>query len=218
MRLVNIVDWRDAELAAAEWMRRNGWPDALATQSVADKGLDIVSDDAVAQVKWHHRPMGRPDLQKLVGAAWAHGGQALAFSRSGFSKPAVDFALDNSIGLYQISATGAVEAVVTVMLTKIDLTTKDPAEDPKVTALDRSMMALAGRAASSIGMIERMERRPLGMRQRRRLRSAQEKMQTIAAVLAEIDRRYSSHQWRRAQRAVERASAMLAQVEALLRD
>ena len=50
----------DAEVAAAEFMRRIGFADAKRTPSGADGGIDVIAAGAVAQVKTHMKPIGAP--------------------------------------------------------------------------------------------------------------------------------------------------------------
>jgi hypothetical protein len=76
----------DAEVAAAEFMRRIGFPDAKRTPSGADGGIDVIASGAVAQVKTHMKPIGRPDLQRLCGIA--KGRTTLFFSLEGYTPEA----------------------------------------------------------------------------------------------------------------------------------
>ncbi|WP_100350487.1 restriction endonuclease [Luteimicrobium subarcticum] len=63
-----IGTWQEAEAAAAHFMRQYlGCTDATTTARGSDGGLDIRARGAVAQVKHHARPVGRPDIQRLVG-------------------------------------------------------------------------------------------------------------------------------------------------------
>lgn len=95
-------DARIAEYAAAIFMREIGFADASPTKASGDNGIDVYSADAVAQVKWHAKPVGRPDLQNLVGSSsQIHDGKKLLFfSRKGFSREAVQFADQMPIALF----------------------------------------------------------------------------------------------------------------------
>jgi hypothetical protein len=88
---------RDAEEAAAEWMRYWGFADAEATQRSADGGVDVRASRAVAQVKAHQVPIGRPDLQRLHGMAVTEGKMSLFFSLMHFTPQALEWA--DSIGM-----------------------------------------------------------------------------------------------------------------------
>src|SRR5687767_14374396 len=63
------MTWQAAETLAEQHMRRIGFADAAVTASGADGGLDVVSAQAVAQVKHHAAPVSAPALQQTVGAA-----------------------------------------------------------------------------------------------------------------------------------------------------
>lgn len=76
----------DAEVAAAEFMRTIGFADAKRTPSGADGGIDVIAAGAVAQVKTHMKPIGRPDLQRLCGVA--KGRTMLFFSLEGYTPEA----------------------------------------------------------------------------------------------------------------------------------
>lgn len=61
---------RDFELIAESWMKFWGQFDAQVTQYNQDGGLDVVSGDFAAQVKFYaDKPVGRPEVQQLYGAA-----------------------------------------------------------------------------------------------------------------------------------------------------
>jgi Restriction endonuclease len=77
-----------------QWM---GFTDAKRTPSGPDGGLDVVSSQAVAQVKLHGRPIGRPDLEKLQGAA--AGAQAIFFAAEGYTQEAVGWAASVEMAL-----------------------------------------------------------------------------------------------------------------------
>lgn len=88
-----IYSPRKAEEIAAAWLRRLGYPDALVTRAGPDDGKDAESFGAVAQVKWEASPTTAPEVRKAVGAGKS--GQArFFFSRSGYTKPALQWATD----------------------------------------------------------------------------------------------------------------------------
>ncbi|MFE7720130.1 restriction endonuclease [Nocardia rhizosphaerihabitans] len=102
---------RQAELNAAEVMKRLGYVDATATEVGADGGIDIRARGALAQVKWKGAAAGRPDLQRLVGAR-GHGTEQLYFfAATAYSRPAVDYANDMGIILYLYDLTGGASPV-----------------------------------------------------------------------------------------------------------
>lgn len=99
-----ISTWRDAEVNAARLMKTWGYLDAKVTVGGADSGLDVISRDAVAQVKHHSKPVGRPELQRLVGAS--QGARMIFFSRSGYSTHAVKFADTCEMALFSYDIAG----------------------------------------------------------------------------------------------------------------
>lgn len=60
---------RDAEEAACAWMRDNGYPNARLTPRGPDRGVDVRSSLAVAQVKAETSPVGVEAIQRLLGIA-----------------------------------------------------------------------------------------------------------------------------------------------------
>jgi hypothetical protein len=91
-------------------MRHFGYRDAEVTGAGADRGIDVVSDTAVAQVKlWSTNKVGRPDVQMLQGAARQK--KALFFSSSGYSRPAEEWARSERIALFLFDRSGLVEPV-----------------------------------------------------------------------------------------------------------
>lgn len=97
-----------AESAMAEWMRHHGFPDADVTPGGADGGIDVVANRAIAQVKTHMKSVGRPDVQRLVGAAVDRQKTLLFFSHSGFSANASQYAEDAHVALFNFDLHGNV--------------------------------------------------------------------------------------------------------------
>lgn len=106
-----IRSWTDAEQNAAAWMRYWGYTDARVTNGGPDAGVDVRSSDALAQVKFEARSVGRPQLQNLVGARGrAHTTALLFFTGAGFSTHAVDYAADMDIALFEYGLDGSMKA------------------------------------------------------------------------------------------------------------
>ncbi|MBU5422166.1 restriction endonuclease [Cellulomonas hominis] len=103
-----ITSWQEAEDLAAEAMRRWGFRDAERTGAGPDSGIDVRAFGAVAQVKYRAAHLGRPDLQRLVGAS-ADQDQRFAFCASGFTPGAARYAEERGIALFLYSVTGEVE-------------------------------------------------------------------------------------------------------------
>ncbi|TCB94466.1 hypothetical protein E0H26_21380 [Micromonospora zingiberis] len=106
-----IDSWQKAESNAADWMRYWGFADARVTEGGADSGVDVWSRAALAQVKCEAVQVGRPVLQRLVGARGRDVDKALfVFSGAGFSSPAVEYANEMDICLFKYTLAGAVTA------------------------------------------------------------------------------------------------------------
>jgi hypothetical protein len=94
-------NWRTLEVAAVGHMRLLGFRNARLTRAGADGGIDVVASKAVAQVKAHRQPVGRPDVQRLKGAAHdvRH---AVFFSLAGYTPRALDYAETAGVALFVI--------------------------------------------------------------------------------------------------------------------
>ncbi|MEI2268134.1 restriction endonuclease [Microbacterium sp. No. 7] len=88
------VSFVGAERLVCEWMRHLGETDAIVTQVSGDGGIDVISSTSVAQVKHQSGAVGRPDIQKLAGAALdGHTGKTKLFFSSGtYSAGAIEYA------------------------------------------------------------------------------------------------------------------------------
>ncbi|GGV58576.1 hypothetical protein GCM10010294_05710 [Streptomyces griseoloalbus] len=106
-----IRDARDAELAAVDWMRYLGFTDAVATPVGSDAGIDVLAERAVAQVKKEGSPTTRPTVQQLHGVAAAQQRSALFFSMAGYTPPALAWASQQGIALFQYDLQGTPQPV-----------------------------------------------------------------------------------------------------------
>lgn len=102
--------WRRAEECAAGHLRSLGFADAAATEIGADAGFDVVGRTVVAQVKYLASAVGRPVVQQIVGAN-THGAVAVMYSRSGYTKQALEFADQAGVALFTLELPNAVQAV-----------------------------------------------------------------------------------------------------------
>lgn len=107
-----VTAWQQAEQVAAGALRQMGHPDADVTAAGADGGVDVRGGGVVAQVKYELRPVGRPVLQQLVGAA--AGSRAVCFARSGYTRGAQEYALQAGIALFRVELPTQVTAVNTI--------------------------------------------------------------------------------------------------------
>jgi Restriction endonuclease len=109
-----IRTWRDAELVAAEWMKYWGYTNVAATGLGTDGGIDVVSTEAVAQVKAETSATGRPRVQQHHGVAVSEGKIAIFFALGGFTPEARTYAEQNGILLFQFDLQGEPEPVNTL--------------------------------------------------------------------------------------------------------
>jgi hypothetical protein len=100
-----LLDWQAAEIAAVEHMKVLGFIDAQATGSGTDGGIDALSTDAAAQVKFYANPVGRPDIQRLRGAAHEYR-LSLFYSTGGYTKEAVAYSNDAGVALFVMDPYG----------------------------------------------------------------------------------------------------------------
>lgn len=92
--------WQQAEYLCASALRQFGFDDARVTESGPDGGVDILGSTIAAQVKYTNRPIGRPLVQQLIGAA---GGRVTAFfSLAGFSAQATECAGAAAMALFVV--------------------------------------------------------------------------------------------------------------------
>ncbi|MHA6695613.1 restriction endonuclease [Homoserinimonas sp. A520] len=103
-----LLDWQAAETAAVSHMRTLRFIDAQATGPGTDGGIDALSTEAAAQVKFYANPIGRPDIQRLRGAAHEYR-LALFYSTGGYTKEAVEYATEAGVALFQMDPYGSCE-------------------------------------------------------------------------------------------------------------
>jgi|TARA_B100000315_G_scaffold234148_1_gene247916 hypothetical protein len=107
--------WRDYEKAAVAFLVGLGYSGVGAAAAGADGGVDVwVTGILVGQVKAQQTKVGSPPLQQLYGIACKENVQGLFFSKSGYSKPAIQWANSVEMPLFNVSYRGdhfAVEPV-----------------------------------------------------------------------------------------------------------
>ncbi len=107
-----VGSWEAAELNAAMWMRHWGYADATARPGGPDRGIDVRATGALAQVKNRPSQVGRPDIQRLLGAAIDHPDAKLFFfAAGGFSAAAIEEADRRDIALFTFVLDGTMSAV-----------------------------------------------------------------------------------------------------------
>jgi hypothetical protein len=105
-----ITDWQSAERASLLAMRELGFADAELTAPGADAGVDVISTAAVAQVKRLASKVGRPDVQKLKGAAGNRTAVFYAVGDRPYTRQAIEFADSCAAALFALSQRGDVTA------------------------------------------------------------------------------------------------------------
>ena len=106
VRRPRIRDWRDAETAAARWLRKAGCRRVSLTGGSADGGIDVITAEWAVQVKHTTKRVGRPAVQQLVGAALTLDRCPALFSTSGFSAPARVYAREHDVALFELDLDG----------------------------------------------------------------------------------------------------------------
>jgi hypothetical protein len=99
----------DAEAVAAEWMAYWGYFHVAPAHDGPDGGVDVRSEQGVAQVKAEMRPVGRPAVQQLAGIALHEDVDGLFFSLSGFTDEASEWAGEADIALFSFDLQGTPE-------------------------------------------------------------------------------------------------------------
>lgn len=91
------------EFICANWLRFWGESGVVVTQKSGDGGLDVVSAKFGAQVKFYSdKPVGRPEIQQLYGAASGNGLQPLFFAYSnGYTPQALEWAQQTGVGCFR---------------------------------------------------------------------------------------------------------------------
>lgn len=104
-----LAGWESAEIAALTHMKSLGFIDAHLTKGGADGGIDVESIEAAAQVKFWANPVGRPDVQRIRGAAHSYR-LALFYSTGGYTKDAIAYADQAAVALFHMDVFGQVQA------------------------------------------------------------------------------------------------------------
>lgn len=109
--MLYIASFEAAEYAAALHMHALGFLDARVTNRGPDGGIDVIASGAVAQVKWHINPVGRPDVQRLYGARGnRHNLRMLFFAAIDYTASAVAYADEVGIALFIMPSDGTLVA------------------------------------------------------------------------------------------------------------
>ena len=146
-----VKSHRAAEEYAAEVMRALGFPDAQTTGAGSDGGIDVVSRNAVAQVKMEAKPTGRPVIQNLAGVAAVERKQGIFFSLAGYTPHALDWAERAGLACWEFEFDGSLTprtGAARVLATAPDSAaapTEDIGRPPRLADADpATLTALAG--------------------------------------------------------------------------
>lgn len=91
---------RDYEIFCAGWVEYLGGKNVRVTQQSSDGGIDIVSDNEVAQVKLHGSPVSVQPIRELFGVSQSLSKTPLFFTSTGYTQAAITFAEANDIFLF----------------------------------------------------------------------------------------------------------------------
>ncbi|WP_307177956.1 restriction endonuclease [Streptomyces africanus] len=109
---MQISSWQQAERNAARWMRHWGYADATARPGGPDSGIDVRATGALGQVKYQAAQVGRPELQRFVGARpRGSTAQLIFFTGSGYTATAVAYAQEWNIALFTYRLDGTMTPV-----------------------------------------------------------------------------------------------------------
>lgn len=100
---------REAEEAAARWLRNIGFSDVELTPPGPDGGLDVASGFVAAQVKAEVKPIGRPVIQQTLGVARALNSIPFCFALGGYTADARLYGETNGVALLQFDLQGYLE-------------------------------------------------------------------------------------------------------------
>ncbi|MFD8348143.1 restriction endonuclease [Streptomyces coelicoflavus] len=109
---MQISSWQQAELNAARWMRHWGYADATSRPGGPDSGIDVRATGALGQVKYQAALVGRPELQRFVGARpYGSNAQLIFFTGSDYASTAAAYAQEWNIALFRYHLDGAMTPV-----------------------------------------------------------------------------------------------------------
>lgn len=94
---------REAEIHCCQLMLYLGAKGSTITEYSQDGGVDVNSDDFVAQVKHQAAPVGVKVVRETLGVAAHLKKAAIVFAKSGFTNEAITFATQNNVLLFQYS-------------------------------------------------------------------------------------------------------------------
>lgn len=211
-----ITDAREAEFAAAAWMRTHGWPDAHVTGSRTENGVDLEAFGAVALVEHHDRPVKKSQMQRLRAVADERRAVAYCFSFAGYHRTAIEWARRVGAGLYRYDANGSVIAVVPIAEHSTPARSAGAASTGSSGDLESRITELTDASTRIIAAIQHRQQEVLTARQRRRVNRARQIILTTTSMLERLDAAYTDGKWRKADRIARDLRRTFARAERLL--
>lgn len=211
-----VMTWQDAELLAAAHMADLGFSGATVTPGGADAGLDVVAQDAAAQVKYHEGSTGRPDIQRLIGAA--HGFRTRIFYASSYTTAAILEADRLGVALFQFTPEGLVVAINDAAR---GIAPRSPVPDQRTAFGALTFESRQNRAIRWSQQIEDATKVPISDRKRRGAKQLVERQRALELMLHGLeqlrDSDNPSYKRRRKERTLSEAEKTLKQAAAVLR-
>lgn len=204
-----VTSWQDAEQLAADHMRHLGFADVRLTGAGVDQGIDVLAAGAAAQVKFHNRPAGGPDLQQLAGAAL--GVPDRLFYATGFTDAATAAALTTGVALFAYEPVRG--AVVPANAAARTLSPAHAGGDQRGPF---GILTLDGRRTRALRWSQQIEdatHTPISNRKRKGLRQLEQRQQALSLVVEALSQLELSNspinKKRRAERLVSESEAAL---------
>lgn len=211
-----VMTWQDAELMSAAHMAGLGFSGATVTPGGADAGLDVVAQDAAAQVKYHEGSTGRPDIQRLVGAA--HGFRTRIFYASSYTTAAILEADRLGVALFQFTPEGLVVAINDAGR---GIAPRSPAPEQRTAFGALTFESRQNRAIRWSQQIEDATKVPISDRKRRGAKQLVERQRALELMLHGLEQLRDSdnplYKKRRKERTLSEAEKTLKQAAAVLR-
>ena len=211
-----VMTWQDAELLAAAHMAALGFSGAAVTPGGADAGLDVVAQDAAAQVKYHEGSTGRPDIQRLIGAA--HSFRNRIFYASSYTTAAILEADRLGVALFQFTPEGLVVAINDAAR---GIAPRSPVPDQRTAFGALTFESRQNRAIRWSQQIEDATKVPISDRKRRGAKQLVERQRALELMLHGLEQLRDSdnplYKRRRKERTLSEAEKTLKQAAAVLR-
>jgi hypothetical protein len=92
------ANYDDFEHICRDWLEAWGDSNVFVTKASGDAGIDVESDNCVAQAKFYSgQKVGRPELQQLAGAAIVSGKIKVFFAFNGYTNEALQYSDEDNV-------------------------------------------------------------------------------------------------------------------------